>query len=665
MKQWYSPAELADLNLPGLPNKRNRMVEIASNERWQERVNQSGEPLARKRAGRGGGFEYHVDLLPLSAKVALLEGLEAPSEKPLAVSVTYDWAWFDAQNQKTKDEAGRRFAIIQTVENYAQNLKISEAVWVVSREKSVSEATIWSWLKLVEGVALADRLPALAPRRKGGGIKAEIDPELWQIFCSDFLRFSKPTYAACYERTSRIAREKGLPMASLKTFQRRLEKEISIHEIKLKREGDKAYDELTPWQTRSVADLYPMHTIVLDGHRWDVQTSIPSKYGTKPDQRPVSVAILDLYSRKILAVRTGFSETAELTRLALLDVFKKYGVPKIALMDNGRGFASSMISGGAPTRYRWQISEDEAAGILVSLGIRPQFCTPGHGQAKPIERSFRDLAEYISKAPFCEGAYLGNNPVNTPANRGARTVDFDEFVEHINMEVIYHNTRMGRRTETAKGSSFDAVFAQKYVDAPIGKATEAQLRIASLTASNIHANSKNGSFKIENNTYWSVEMTPLAGQKIIVRYDPDQLHDVVHVYKLSGEFYATVKCQNATGFYDTRAAKESRKLRKDIKKATKTLIEKRDLLSAKELSERYSTITPPDYENPNSKVVRAIPTRRTGNAQPVLQELKSAKTAHLDAFVAAMDAAAAKEKAKPKFTIFDGGLAAKNGGQNP
>lgn len=667
MKNWFTTAELASFSLIGLPPKQNRIAELAKAQKWNERINAMGEPLARKRQSRGGGYEYHIDLLPITARKAILEAVKNPSNdeaKPFEKQ-KYDWAWFDCQNQKTKDEAIQRLLIVQIIENYCQNLKISDAVWIVSQEKKISIATLWNWLKLIEGVEQSDRLPALAPRRKGGGNKAQIDDDLWQLFCSDFLRMSKPTYSACYERTGRIAAERGILMPSLKTFQRRLEQEFSTREIILRRDGDKAFDELTPWQTRSVAHLYPMHTIVLDGHRWDVSTSISEKYGKKPDQRPVSVAITDLYSRKILAVRTGFSETAELTRLALMDVFKKYGVPKIALMDNGRGFASNMISGGAPTRFRWQITEDEAKGILVSLGVRPQFCTPGHGQAKPIERSFRDLAEYVSKAPFCEGAYLGNSPTNQPANRGARTVDFDEFVEHINMEVIYHNNRMGRRTETAKGESFDAVFAKHYANAPIGKATDAQLRIASLTALNVRANTKNGSFSIENNLYWSVEMTPLAGEKIIVRYDPDQLHDSVHVYKLSGEFYATIKCQNATGFYDTRAAKESRKLRKDIKKATKTLIEKRELLSAKELSEQYGAISPPNSESPNSKIVRAIPYRRGANTQPVLQELQTTKNAHLDAFVAAMDAAAMAENQKPKFTIFDGGLAAKEHGQHP
>ncbi len=66
-----------------------------------------------------------------------------------------------------------------------------------------------------------------------------------------------------------------------------------------------------------------------------------------------------------------------------------------------------MISGGARTRYRWKIDEDEVAGLLVTLGIEPRFVTPFHGQAKPIERAWNDLAEEVSKHPAMSGCYTG------------------------------------------------------------------------------------------------------------------------------------------------------------------------------------------------------------------------------------------------------------------
>lgn len=664
MKQWYSPAELADLNLPGLPNKRNRMVEIASNERWQERVNQSGEPLARKRAGRGGGFEYHVDLLPLSAKVALLEGLEAPSEKPLSPSVTYDWAWFDAQNQKTKDEAGRRFAIIQTVENYAQNLKISEAVWVVSREKSVSEATIWSWLKLVEGVALADRLPALAPRRKGGGIKAEIDPELWQIFKSDFLRPSAPTYAGCYERLKDVAKARGLAVPHVKTLQRKLEAEVDKSIIILRRQGKKSLLETLPAQQRTISALNALDLVVVDGHKWDVFAKFPSVGDKEPRiGRPISVVIQDAYSRKILACRTGEAETTQLTQLAFADVFRDYGIPHGALLDNGRAFASKRITGGAKTRFRFKIKETDPLGLLTSLGIKTHWATPAHGQAKPIERAFRDLEETICRHPLCEGAYTGNHIDAKPENYGSRAIDIDVFKALIAKGIEAHNAKLGRRTEAADGASFDIAFNASYQMSAIGKATPEQMRLALLWADEIKTNRKTGAIMLGENRYWCADLQKYAGDEVTIRFDGDDLMQPVHVYKKTGEYICAAPIVEAVGFLDIDSAKNQAKLKANLTKKAKALAEAQELIDAHKLA----AMMPNDIDGnlpPKPQVLRPIRARNS-NTQPVLQELKSVKNAHLDAFVAAMDAAAAKEKAKPKFTIFDGGLAAKNGGQNP
>jgi hypothetical protein len=43
-------------------------------------------------------------------------------------------------------------------------------------------------------------LPALAPRRRGGGVEAEIDHVIWTAFKSDFCRPEEPTLASCYQR---------------------------------------------------------------------------------------------------------------------------------------------------------------------------------------------------------------------------------------------------------------------------------------------------------------------------------------------------------------------------------------------------------------------------------------------------------------------------------
>ncbi len=69
----------------------------------------------------------------------------------------------------------------------------------------VGQSTLWNWRRAVEGIPASDRLPALAPRRTGGGRKAELDDDLWTIFKSDYLRASQPTLASCYRRIEQVA----------------------------------------------------------------------------------------------------------------------------------------------------------------------------------------------------------------------------------------------------------------------------------------------------------------------------------------------------------------------------------------------------------------------------------------------------------------------------
>ncbi|MGR3723940.1 transposase domain-containing protein [Abyssibius alkaniclasticus] len=55
--------------------------------------------------------------------------------------------------------------------------------------------------------------------------------------------------------------------------------------------------------------------------------------------------IADIYSNKFLAYRIDKSESATAVRLAFYDLFRDWGIPDWALLDNGRAFASKQITG--------------------------------------------------------------------------------------------------------------------------------------------------------------------------------------------------------------------------------------------------------------------------------------------------------------------------------
>lgn len=69
-REWFTPAELADLALPGLPADKRSINRRAQEERWSMRTDASGELLVRPRAGRGGGVESASSTMATSTRTS-------------------------------------------------------------------------------------------------------------------------------------------------------------------------------------------------------------------------------------------------------------------------------------------------------------------------------------------------------------------------------------------------------------------------------------------------------------------------------------------------------------------------------------------------------------------------------------------------------------------
>lgn len=53
-QKWWIAAEIADAGLPDMPSTRQGVDTLAMRQNWR-----AHPELARRRAGRGGGWEYH------------------------------------------------------------------------------------------------------------------------------------------------------------------------------------------------------------------------------------------------------------------------------------------------------------------------------------------------------------------------------------------------------------------------------------------------------------------------------------------------------------------------------------------------------------------------------------------------------------------------------
>lgn len=609
------------MSLPGMPDTTRRVHAVALENGWGAKVDENGAPLARRRAARGGGTEYHASLLPPAAQLALRsrqEPADAPAQAPGGVpDVAERWAWFDCRSSKVKAEANRRLSILREVdERVAVGIGKGAAATTIAAAHGTSRSVIFDWFKMVADVPAADRLPFLAPQHKGGQARVEIDAVAWQIIKTDYLRPEKPAFAACYRRLrDDYAKPRGIVLPAEKTLQRRMEAEITASLKKAKREGREASRRSVPPLRRSVLDLHAMEAVNVDGHTFDVFV----EWEDGSISRPVLVGTQDVFSRKLLTHRIGKTESAILTRLAFADLFRDYGIPSKASMDNGRAFASKAITGGARTRFRFKIKDDDALGILPALGVDPKWTLPYRGSSKPIERAWRDLCEDASKHPFCSGAYTGNKPDAKPENYRSRAIPIAEFRPFVIRQIAAHNAREGRRTETTKGGSFDATFAASYAVSPIGKATDAQLRMALLEAQDRRCNRENGTVTLAGNVYWSPAMVNLAGKMVTVRFDPDNYHQDVHIYLRNGEYFGAAQVISAIGFYDKSGAEARGKLEKNLSRAIRDAEKAAELLHIDELKALLSG-DPTPAPLPDAGVVR--PVRHRGNTAAALKPIQ-------------------------------------------
>jgi putative transposase len=604
---WHSALELA--GLAGLPATHSAVVRVAKRENWQFR---------QRRAGRGGGREYSFSSLPAPAQAALLLRQQpANTSTPARTSgervrvseahIQSAWERYERVPQHFKDEAHRRLRALQSVEQLvAEGRPLLQARELIAAQlqrenvRGVSCASLGRWAAQVATVEIQHRLAMLVPAYVGRTVKSEIPVEAWDLFKADYLRPEAPAASKCYERLQRIAAARGWQIPSLKTFKRRIQSELPRPVRILARLGREALDRSYPAQERDRTMFHALEAVNADGHKFDVFVRWPD--GTIA--RPIMVGVQDLYSGKLLGYRIAETESADLARFAFRDVIEHYGIPAKVWLDNGRGFASKMLTGGTPNRFRFKVRDDDPIGLLTAMGCEIHWATPYHGQAKPIERAWRDLCESVAKHPAFAGAYTGNKPDAKPENYGSKAIALESFTRILSEEITAHNARDGRRTRAAAGRSFDATYAESYARSSIRKASAEQLRQLLLATEVVISDRRTGSVHLSGNRYWSEAIAAHAGQKLMLRFDPDCLHSVVQVYTLANVYIGAADCIAAVGFADTRAAGEHARAKKQYTRAAKQQLDAERRMDAASVAAQLPT--PPPEDLPVAGVIAPI-----------------------------------------------------------
>ncbi|RJE87109.1 transposase domain-containing protein [Paracoccus onubensis] len=606
-QEWWTADELASSGLPDMPaTKRGINMTV-------DRLNWRAYPkFARRRAGRGGGWEYHWKLFPQRAQAALLKAAQVDTgESESQMDRGEAWAWFDGLPEKVKAKARDRLKTIQFVEELEGAVGGRHmAVEMVGRRVNSAPRTIWYWFEMIEGIERADRLPYLAPRHRASRPKrkkAECSQEFLNWLRADYLRLGEPSFNSCYARVADLCEKRGLSVLQPRTARRWIDQNIPRVTQVFARLGEAGLSKCFPPQIRDRNNLTAMEAVNADCHKIDVFVQWP---GIEKPVRPQIVAFQDLYSNKVLAWRVDLDPNKVAVMSAFGELIETWGIPKHCLFDNGREFANKWLTGGAPTRFRFKMRDDDPLGVLPMLDIQVHWATPAHGQAKPIERGFRDLADHIAKDPRFAGAYVGNRPDAKPENYGSRAVPLEDFLRVLNEGIQAHNARQGRLSSNARGRSFDETFAESYAEAPIRKATAEQHRLWLMGQEVRKLHSNHGGLTLHKNGYWADWMNEYAGERVVARFNPEDLHEGVYIYALDGEFLGTADCREKVGFFDLVGAKLHAKRERQRRKAEKQLLDAMRPVSVEDFAAELDAAPRPDTPLVEAKVVEIAPARR-------------------------------------------------------
>lgn len=545
------------------------------------------------------------------------------------------WAKFNAQTAKQKKVCEDRLTTLQTFLDFRKKKHTKTAsIILTSQHHGIGEHTIHQWLGMVAGYKRPDWLAALVPNYTKTAVRTECHPKAYDILKSDYLRPEKPSFSKCYRRMVKYAEDNNLkPIPNERAMRRHFNRDVPKSVQVLARSGRDTAETLYPAQRRTRDHLHAMYGINIDGHKFDVFVRVP---GRKKPTRVMLIAIQDLYSSKFVGWHIALSENKDAVRLAIGKMVEQYGIPEVAYLDNGRAFTSKAISGGVKNRFRFKVKEDELKGLLVSLGTKINWTKPYHGQAKPIERAFRELADNIAKHPFCSGAYTGNKPDAQPENYGNRAIPLDDFRAFVDQQIHEHNAQTGRTGQGLNGRSFDQMFEESLAqDTTIVRwATEAQRALWLMAAERVRCRKGSGEVTVFKNRYWSVELNAWAGKDVTVRYDQQDLTKNDLIYDQDDRLICEAPLIADAKFDDVDAAREHGRDRNELMKAIRTQRDIHKKFTPNQLADHYMGVEKPAQtkKQQRPKVTR-IATRKkvvNGSDQGWDEEMDAAFSSSLE-----------------------------------
>ncbi|MDV7341007.1 Mu transposase C-terminal domain-containing protein [Terasakiella sp. A23] len=411
---FFSADEYAAMDLPDFYNNKRGVIRHAQREgwiikdrwnRWQPSLDKNGIPLAQKRSGKGGGWEYHYVLLPpvafnhfidnhLQEDVeggALVEEVDvAFKEKPDQLDQLNQWQvdvmearcgilrWIDEQSMRggrtNAIERLRDLILTNRLPSYLRDLIIQANAKSGKQsgktKLKLSRATIYEWFKAKEKNGVAGLAPALSKETD-----FTIPDWAWQLL-ELYRQPNKPSLLSCMEDLP-----KYLPAnIQVPTYDqaRLFIKKLSPITQNKGRMGPQALKAMKAFTRRDVSELWPTAVYSSDGHTFKATVEHP--FHGQPF-RPEITVVIDIYTRYVVGWSVGLAEDSlgvlEALSVSIIegDDGRHRGMCCIWYTDNGPGFRAELFEAPAVGFYdRWGITpkkslayNSQARGVIERL----------------------------------------------------------------------------------------------------------------------------------------------------------------------------------------------------------------------------------------------------------------------------------------------------------
>ena len=459
------------LGMAGIPQHRTSAVD------W---LNRNSVPVVESR-GNGGAFHAvrFCDLPPDVRLAYLRRDLDTLELDP----GTYDDAAHEALAEASparRDRAERKAAIVRMLTALrAQGVKEGESFALVHEKfgnKGTSKPSLKRLLKAVQGVDPINYAPALLDDYKATVKRAEFSDEAWQFFLT-LIRDAAPEWPllSAWRDVRDAGRAMDWAVPSYPTFYRRWNELTEAQRLHARQGKAEATKRLTMPALRDKTSIGPLEWVSLDGRTQDFWAD----WGDGKVSRPVMLALVDVASNMVLDWELAPSENAVATVRLIKRVCERFGIFERLYPDNGSAFAGHLVAGGNVHRFRHGKAKDGAQpfGICHYMGIKLHFALPKNAQAKIAERTFATLSRAVDDRPEFKGAHAGHAPGASPS---ADVQPVGKVRSVLRREITRHNCEGGRRSQGARGRSYEQVFHDGLAERVMRKPTAHQLYLSGL-----------------------------------------------------------------------------------------------------------------------------------------------------------------------------------------